>query len=293
VICLDAREKRGSDAAENGCSTCTVEETGGQEKPELLLPNELSNIKRVVAVMSGKGGVGKSSVTALLATAFTQDGYQVGILDADLTGPSIPKMFGLRGRPEATEFALFPLRTSYFGVRVMSMNLLLEKEDEPVIWRGPVISSAIRQFWTDVAWGELDYLFVDLPPGTGDAPLTVMQSLPLDGIVIVSSPQELAVMVVRKAIRMAEIMRVPILGLIENMAYVVCPKCSEKVFAFGEPQGKKVAEETGTELLATLALDPKLARLVDEGKIEEYDHSGLEHLPGLFDRKLGRSGLDQ
>lgn len=286
---MNEKEKKECAAAGDGCSTCVAGET--REKPEVLLPNELSNVKRVVAVMSGKGGVGKSSVTALLAATFTRDGYQVGILDADLTGPSIPKMFGLRGRPEGTEYAIFPLRTSYLGIRVMSMNLLLEKEDEPVIWRGPIVSSAIQQFWTDVAWGELDYLFVDLPPGTGDAPLTVLQSLPLNGLVVVSSPQELAIMVVRKAIRMAELMKVPVLGLIENMAYVVCPKCTEKICVFGEPQGEKVAAETGLELLATLPLDPKLAKLVDMGKIEDYDHTGLEHLPKLFDRKLGQKGL--
>ncbi|MCL6557938.1 MAG: Mrp/NBP35 family ATP-binding protein [Firmicutes bacterium] len=284
---MAAEEKKECDVAGDACSTCGEKQTCEvAEKPGFLAQNELSNVKRVVAVMSGKGGVGKSSVTALLANVFTRDGYAVGILDADLTGPSIPKMYGLRGRPEGTEIAIKPLRTEYYGIRVMSMNLLLEKEDEPVIWRGPVISGAIRQFWTDVAWGELDYLFVDLPPGTGDVPLTVMQSLPLNGIIIVSSPQELAVMVVRKAIRMAEIMSVPILGIIENMAYVVCPQCSEKIFVFGEPQGKAVAEETGLELLGTLPLDPKLASLVDQGKIEEYDHTRLEHLPRVLDRKL-------
>ncbi|MEW6448832.1 MAG: Mrp/NBP35 family ATP-binding protein [Bacillota bacterium] len=274
--------------AGSSCLTC-IEEKPAEGKPkfEFLEQNPLSNIKRVVAVMSGKGGVGKSSITALLANILTRDGYQVGILDADLTGPSIPRMYGLKGRPEGNEDVIYPLRTSYFGIRVMSMNLLLEKEDEPIIWRGPVISGAIRQFWTDVAWGELDYLLVDLPPGTGDVPLTVMQSLPLNGIIIVSSPQELAVMVVRKAIRMAGIMGAKILGLIENMAYVVCPKCGEKIFIFGEPKGEEVAKETGLELLSTLPLDPELAKLVDEGKIEDYDHTRLEHLPRVLDEKLG------
>lgn len=274
--------------AGSGCSTCVEEKPAGvKPKFEFLEQNQLSNIKRVVAIMSGKGGVGKSSITALLANIFTRDGYQVGILDADLTGPSIPKMYGLKGRPEGNEEVIYPLRTSYFGIRVMSMNLLLEKEDEPVIWRGPVISGAIRQFWTDVAWGELDYLLVDLPPGTGDVPLTVMQSLPLNGIIIVSSPQELAVMVVRKAIRMAGIMNAKIIGLIENMAYVNCPECGKKILVFGEPKGKDVAEETGLELLSTLPLDPHLAKLVDEGKIEDYDHTRLEHLPRVLDEKLG------
>jgi Mrp family chromosome partitioning ATPase len=287
VTKLDGEGKKECDIAGEACSACADKQTCElAEKPGFLAQNELSNVKRVVAIMSGKGGVGKSSVTSLMANILSQDGYRVGILDADLTGPSIPKMYGLKGHPEGTETAVIPLRTGYYGIRVMSMNLLLEKEDEPVIWRGPVISGAIRQFWTDVAWGELDYLLVDLPPGTGDVPLTVMQSLPLNGIVIVSSPQELAVMVVRKAIRMAGIMSVPILGIIENMAYVTCPECGERIYVFGEPRGKSVAEETGLELVGTLPLDPKLAGLVDQGKVEEYDHSGLEHLPRFLARKL-------
>ncbi|MEW6182818.1 MAG: Mrp/NBP35 family ATP-binding protein [Bacillota bacterium] len=286
---MGADEKKECEMAGSACSTCGEKESyDSVENPGFLAQNELSNVKRVVAIASGKGGVGKSSVTSLLAKTFSRDGYRVGILDADLTGPSIPKMFGLRGHPEGNEVAVVPPRTEYFGIRVMSMNLLLEKEDEPVIWRGPVISGAIKQFWTDVAWGELDYLFVDLPPGTGDVPLTVMQSLPLSGMIVVSAPQELAVMVVRKAIRMAEIMKIPILGIIENMAYVTCPKCGERIHVFGEPRGKAVAEETGLELVGTLPIDPKLAKLVDDGKIEDYDNAGFEHLPRLFDEKLGK-----
>ncbi|RPF42506.1 Mrp family chromosome partitioning ATPase [Thermodesulfitimonas autotrophica] len=273
------------------CAACDGREAGkGKPKFEYLQQNELSNVKRVVAVMSGKGGVGKSLVTSLLAVTFTRDGYQVGILDADVTGPSIPKSFGVKGRPEVVGEVLYPLRTAC-GIRVISMNLFLEKEDEPVIWRGPVISGAIKQFWTDVAWGDLDYLFVDLPPGTGDVPLTVMQSLPLSGIIVVSSPQDLTIMVVRKAIRMAEMMGVPLLGLVENMAYIVCPQCGEKIYAFGAPQGKTVAAETGLELLATLPVDPKLAKLVDAGEIEECDQSGLEHLPRILDAKLDGKSL--
>ena len=283
-------EKR-NEAAES----CAVYEKQGttERKPkfEHLKQNELSNVKRVVAVMSGKGGVGKSLVTSLLAVTFARDGYQVGILDADVTGPSIPKSFGVKGRPEVMEDVLYPLRSAC-GIRMISMNLFLEKEDDPVLWRGPVISGAIKQFWTDVAWGDLDYLFVDLPPGTGDIPLTVMQSLPLNGIVVVSSPQDLTVMVVRKAIRMAEMMGVPLVGLVENMAYVVCPHCGERIYAFGEPRGQTIAEETGLELLATLPVDPKLAKLVDTGEIEECDHSGLEHLPRVLDAKLSKGVLE-
>ncbi|MBE0465660.1 MAG: Mrp/NBP35 family ATP-binding protein [Candidatus Desulforudis sp.] len=257
----------------------------GRETSDYEPGNDLSNIKRVVAVMSGKGGVGKSSVTALLAATLARGEHRVGVLDADITGPSIPKMFGLRDRPQGFENILFPPASERLGVRVMSMNLLLPSENEPVIWRGPLIGGVIKQFWRDVVWGDLDYLLVDLPPGTSDAPLTVMQSLPLDGLVIVSSPQELAVMVVRKAFRMAEIMKTPILGLIENMTFLICPDCGKKILAFGPPQGAKVAVETGVELLATLPLDPELSRLTDAGRIEDYAATELENVPKMLAKR--------
>ena len=231
----------------------------------------LNNIKHVIAVMSGKGGVGKSSVTGLLAASFARAGYKVGILDADITGPSIPKMFGLRERAAASEHGLLPVKSKVLGIPVMSINLLLEREEDPVIWRGPIIAGVVKQFWQDVVWGELDYLFVDLPPGTGDAPLTVMQSLPLDGLVVVSSPQELAVMVVKKAVNMAAMLRIPILGLVENMSYGVCPHCQEKFALFGPSRGQAVADALQIPLLASLPLDPALAALCDEGRIEEYE----------------------
>jgi len=257
-----------------------------KKQPAHEKPHQLTHIKHILAVMSGKGGVGKSSVTALLASTLSRKGYHVGVLDADITGPSIPRMFGIKERPTGIEDGILPPETPGLGIRVMSMNLLLPKEDEAVIWRGPLIGGAIKQFWKDVVWGDLDFLLVDLPPGTSDAPLTVMQSLPLDGLIIVSSPQDLAVMIVRKAIRMAAIMNVPIIGLVENMAYVNCPKCGEKIFAFGEPQGEKVAAETGVPLLATLPVDPYLSRLADRGKIEGYRADELEHLPHLLEQRL-------
>ncbi|MGE5485288.1 MAG: Mrp/NBP35 family ATP-binding protein [Ignavibacteriales bacterium] len=231
--------------------------------------NELNNIRHVIAVMSGKGGVGKSSVAALLAVDASRRGYAVGVMDADVTGPSIPKMFGLSRKAEASSLGLMAPRTDS-GIRVMSLNLLLEREDDPVIWRGPLIASAVRQFWTDVVWGDLDYLIVDLPPGTGDAPLTVMQSLPVRGVVIVSSPQDLAGMVVRKAVKMVQHMDVPLLGVVENMSFVECPKCGEKIYPFGRPSGEELAAVAGAKYLGSLPFDPEFARTCDEGLVEKY-----------------------
>ncbi|HHY97694.1 MAG TPA: Mrp/NBP35 family ATP-binding protein [Firmicutes bacterium] len=249
------------------------------EKNELAKEkqNELSNIAHVVAVMSGKGGVGKSSVTALLATSLARKGYKVGVLDADITGPSIPKLFGIHSRAESFEFGILPAKTK-LGIEVMSLNLLLEHEDDPVIWRGPLIAGAVKQFWTDVVWGDLDYMLLDLPPGTGDAPLTVMQSLPLDGLLIVSSPQELAIMVVKKAINMASMMKVPVLGLIENMSYVICPKCSEILRIFGPSKGEEVAKAAGIPFLGALPIDVNLVELCDKGKIEKYNSSLIDNI---------------
>lgn len=228
-----------------------------------------SRVKKVIAIASGKGGVGKSSVAAMLAVALRKQGKNVGILDADITGPSIPRLFGVRGIPGAVDDYVLPQSTRT-GIKVMSLNLLLESEDQPVIWRGPLIAGAIKQFWTDVIWGDLDYLIVDLPPGTGDAPLTVLQSLPVDGVVLVSTPQELALMVVRKARAMVEMLKVPIAGVILNMAYFVCPNCGEKVDLFGAAGPIQVAAELGTKVLGALPLDPELVRKGDAGEIEDY-----------------------
>ncbi len=236
---------------------------------ERLSQPENSHIGRTIAVMSGKGGVGKSSVSALLAVALAKEGYQVGLLDADITGPSIPKLFGLKHHADVTNGKIIP-SVSKVGIKVVSINLLLPQEDDPVIWRGPLIGGVVKQFWTDVLWGELDYLIVDLPPGTGDAPLTVLQSLPLDGLVIVSSPQDLAVMVVKKAIKMVRMMNAPIFGLIENMSGLICPHCGQPIEIFGKSRADEVAAATGIKLLGRLPLDPDLSRLSDSGAIEEY-----------------------
>jgi len=228
-----------------------------------------NHIRHVVAVMSGKGGVGKSLVSALLAVALRQEGHPVGVLDADITGPSIPKMFGIHSTPFMGPAGIIPAETRT-GIKVMSINLLLPEEDEAVIWRGPLISSAIRQFWGDVFWGDLDWLVVDLPPGTSDAALTVMQALPLSGVVLVSSPQDLAEMVVRKAARMARTMQVPLLGLIENMSYFVCPDSGKRYDIFGPSHGEEMAWRMGVPFLGRLPLDPRISELCDAGKVEEY-----------------------
>jgi Mrp family chromosome partitioning ATPase len=238
-------------------------------------------IKSVVAVMSGKGGVGKSFVTSLLASALAREGYAVGILDADITGPSIPMLFGLHGPVEPGTVGIQPPK-SHTGIKVISMNLLLSSEDQPVIWRGPLISKAIKQLWGDVEWGTLDYLLVDLPPGTSDATLTIMQSLPVKGIVMVTTPQGLAGLIVRKTVRMAQSIGVPIAGVVENMAYFVCPECSKRNFIFGESHAEEVAATAGAPLLARLPIDPQIAALCDAGKIEEVNIAGIPEFLQTF-----------
>ncbi len=251
------------------CSSCSSK--CGDEKQDMRLPvNEYSTVKKVIGVVSGKGGVGKSTVTSLLAVAAQSKGLQTAILDADVTGPSIPKAFGIHQRAEGDEQGLFPAE-SKLGIRVMSVNLLLEKEDAPVVWRGPVISGVINQFWQEVMWGDVDCMFVDMPPGTGDVPLTVFQGLPLDGIIIVTTPQDLVTMIVKKAYNMAKLMNIPILGLVENMSYFECPDCHKKHSIFGESKIDEVAEELGVPVLARLPIDPKTANLVDKGAVELVD----------------------
>lgn len=263
-------------------STCSAREPAGpaaeKKKPEILKQSEFNDIKHVLAVLSGKGGVGKSSVTALMAVGLARQGYKVGILDADITGPSIPKLFGLRTRPEGFDNHILSVKTP-LGIAVMSLNLLLPAEDDPVIWRGPILSNVVKQFWTDVVWGKLDYLIVDLPPGTGDVPLTVMQSLPLDGLVVVTSPQDLSLMVVKKAIKMAEHMGIPILGMVENMSYLKCPKCGEEIYLFGVSKAEDVACRAGVRLIEVLPVDPELAELSDRGRIEEYETDAFRRQP--------------
>ena len=258
------------------CSSCSANcpsKNGGIQKDAA---NKNSHVRHIVAIMSGKGGVGKSLVTSMLAVHLSRKGYSVGILDADITGPSIPKAFGLYEGVEGTEDgAMLPPQTAT-GVKIMSVNLMLEDETRPVVWRGSMIANTVRQFWTDTAWGDLDFLFVDCPPGTGDVPLTVFQSLPIDGAVIVSSPQELVSMIVKKAANMADMMNVPVLGLVENMSYVKCPDCDRQIKIFGESHIEEIAEQFGYELLAKLPLDTQIASYVDKGWIEVIKTDYLE-----------------
>lgn len=256
--------------AEKECSSassCSRESCDGcpsKQTPQSFLveQNQYSNIKHVIGVVSGKGGVGKSLVTASLANLMAAQGYEVGILDADITGPSIPKMYGLHGPAEMAGENILPVMTEN-GIRVMSINLLLPDEESPVIWRGPILANMVKQFWSEVAWGELDYLFVDMPPGTGDVPLTVFQSIPVDGIIVVTSPQDLVRLIVKKALNMAESMNIPVLGLVENYSYVVCPDCGKEFRIFGESGIDGLAEELGLPMLGKMPIDTKLAELAD------------------------------
>lgn len=268
--------------AENKCSGCPSAEgcsvqdkencSSNQGQESFLAPlNKYSKVKKVIGVVSGKGGVGKSFVTAALAAAMKKTGASVGILDADITGPSIPKMFGVTQEAYGNEEGMIlPVETKE-GIEIMSINLLMEHPEDPVIWRGPVIAGAVKQFWTDVVWGELDYLFVDMPPGTGDVPLTVFQSLPVDGILVVTSPQELVQMIVKKALRMAESMQIPVLGVVENFSYLKCPDCGKKIALFGESHIEETAKELAVKLLGQIPLDPTMARAADEGKFYQME----------------------
>lgn len=229
-----------------------------------------------VGVLSGKGGVGKSLVTGLLAIAFAQDGQRVGILDADVTGPSIPKMFGVSRPGPVQDEKMTPATTSGLGIKIMSLNLLMEQEDDPVIWRGPLLSKTVQQLVTDVEWGDVNYLFVDLPPGTSDVPLTVMQLLPLSGLIVVCSPQELAAMIVRKAIKMASMLNVRVLGLVENMTHIVCPKCGEQIDLFGSGEGPNAARAAGVPVLASIPVDPEISKLCDQGQLESYSRNPFQ-----------------
>lgn len=244
---------------------------------DMVGPKEVNRVGRVVAIMSGKGGVGKSLVSGLTAIALRKQGYSVGILDADITGPSIPKMFGVHERPSCSDNGILPL-TSGSGIEIMSLNLLLADENDAVIWRGPIIGKVISQFWEDVLWGKLDYLIVDLPPGTADAPLTVLQQLPISGIIIVSSPQDLATMIVKKAVNMAKTMKKPIIGVVENMSYLYVPEINKKIEIFGKSKAEEVAQAAGAPLLGRLPIDPELARLCDAGQIESYTADILDNL---------------
>ena len=259
----------------HNCSSCSAK-CSKKSKQDFLEPlNAKSNIKHVIGVVSGKGGVGKSMVTSTLATLMQRAGYKVGILDADITGPSIPKAFGVSAGVEGDDDGMFPPVTET-GIKIMSVNLLLPDATAPVVWRGPVIAGTVKQFWSGTVWGDLDYLFVDCPPGTGDVPLTVFQSIPLDGIVIVSSPQELVSMIVEKAANMAKMMDVEVVGLVENMSYVKCPDCDKIIKIFGDSHIEEIAQKFGYPLLAKMPIDPTLASLVDAGRIEDMDVNYLD-----------------
>ncbi|MBQ7859586.1 MAG: Mrp/NBP35 family ATP-binding protein [Faecalibacterium sp.] len=263
-----------SEQCTHDCSTCSQNCASRSGPPPHEAPNPNSNIKKVIGVVSGKGGVGKSMTSALLAIALRRRGYQCGVLDADITGPSIPKLFGIHGRAYADDKGAWPIK-SRTGIDVMSINLLVENEEDPVVWRGPVIAGAVKQFWTDVVWQDVDFLFVDMPPGTGDVPLTVFQSLPVDGIVVVASPQELVGMIVAKAVNMANMMNVPMLGIVENMSYLVCPDCGKHIQLFGNSHVDEVAAKYSLKVLSKMPIDPNLAALADSGMLETYPHELL------------------
>ncbi len=264
------------------CSTCG-ESCAHNPADFVVPPNQYSKINKVIAVMSGKGGVGKSSITAQLAVAMRKRGHTVGVLDADITGPSIPQAFGIHTHASGTEGNILPEETPG-GIKIMSLNLLLQNETDPVVWRGAVLAGAVKQFWTDVVWGELDYLFVDMPPGTGDVPLTVFQSLPVDGILVVTSPQDLVSMIVTKAVNMANMMQKPVLGLVENYSWFQCPDCGGKHHIFGESHLAKIGAEMGLPVLAQIPIDPAVAAAVDQGTIEAFEHNYLTSVAYYLDK---------
>ena len=269
-----------SESCSHNCSSCS----SNCSSRDMHVPaNAQSSIKRVIAVVSGKGGVGKSTVTASLAVAMARRGKKVAILDADITGPSIPTAFGVHTKAEGSELGIYPAETKT-GIEIMSLNLLTENETDPVIWRGPVIAGVVTQFWQDVVWGDVDYMFVDMPPGTGDVPLTVFQSLPVDGVIVVTSPQDLVSMIVTKAVNMAKMMSIPVLGLVENYSYFQCPDCGSKHTIFGESHLDQVAEELGVPVLARLPIDPALAALFDQGKVEQVEKNYLEDVAANLDK---------
>ena len=270
------------------CSSCSqsCSSREGQAPADLHEElNPLSSVRKVIGVVSGKGGVGKSIVTSLMAVMFGRKGYHTAILDADITGPSIPKAFGIKEKAVGSEAGLFPVKT-HGGTDIMSVNLILENDTDPVLWRGPILAGAVKQFWSDVIWEDVDYMFVDMPPGTGDVPLTVFQSLPLDGIIIVTSPQELVSMIVGKAVKMAKLMNIPILGIIENMSYYVCPDCGGKHYPFGKSRLEEVAKEYGIDILGRLPIDPENAAACDAGKIESLVNDAAKEAAEALEKKI-------
>ena len=275
-----------SESCNHDCGSCSASCSSRQEQgpADFREPlTEMSAVRKVIGVVSGKGGVGKSLVTSLMAVTMNRRGYAAAILDADVTGPSIPKAFGLKEKAAGSQWGLLPVK-SKTGIDVMSVNLLLEHEDDPVVWRGPVIAGTVKQFWTDVIWPDVDFMFVDMPPGTGDVPLTVFQSLPVDGVIIVTSPQELVSMIVSKAVKMAEMMNIPVIGLVENMSYAICPDCGRKIQVFGDSHIDDVAREHGLKVLGRLPIDPSLAKACDQGVIELFEGDWLESAADLVEK---------
>lgn len=271
------------------CSSCSKECSDRKEKKTDFSekPHELSSIKKVIGVVSGKGGVGKSVITSMLAVIMNRRGYHTAILDADVTGPSIPKTFGLKEKAKGNEFGLLPVK-SKTGIEIMSVNLLLENDTDPVVWRGPIIAGTVKQFWTDVIWSDIDFMFIDMPPGTGDVPLTVFQSIAVDGIIVVTSPQELVSMIVSKAVKMAEMMKIPVLGIVENMSYFKCPDNDKEYKIFGESHIEGVVDKFNIEVLARIPIDPKISAACDRGMIELFDGDWLEPIADKIEKLEGK-----
>ena len=278
-----AKECNNTSCDKASCEGCSSSKKQQSFQAEM---NAQSNVKHVIGVVSGKGGVGKSFVTGSLANLMASKGYKVGIMDADITGPSIPKAFGVHETVGVTEDNLMVPARTYTGIQILSANLILERETDPVIWRGPIVAGVVKQFWSEALWEDVDYMFVDMPPGTGDVPLTVFQTLPVDGIIIVSSPQELVGMIVGKAVQMAEMMKVPILGIVENMSYVLCPDCGKKIDVFGESHVAETAAEFGVPVLARIPIDPQLARQADLGVIESFEGDMLDGAADAIEKLL-------
>lgn len=283
IIIFIGDDYKMSENCTHDCSSCSQNCSSREPQNLVEKPHPLSSVKKVIGVVSGKGGVGKSLVTALLAVSMQRKGFKTAILDADITGPSVPKAFGVKERAQGTGDGILPCKTKT-GIELMSINLLLENDTDPVVWRGPVIAGTVKQFWTDVIWNDVDFMFVDMPPGTGDVPLTVFQSLPIDGIVVVASPQELVGMIVEKAAKMADLMSIPILAFAENMSYFICPNCNEKHYIFGESHIDEIAEKYTVDTVAKIPFNNKLAAAVDAGTIELFDG---EWVDGITEKLIG------
>jgi len=274
-----------SEKCNQNCSSCSEDCAERKENDFSEKPHEMSSIKKVIGVVSGKGGVGKSLITSMLAVTMNRMGYRTAILDADVTGPSIPKAFGIREKASGSEFGLFPVKTKT-GIDIMSVNLLLENDTDPVVWRGPIIGNTVKQFWTDVIWSDVDFMFIDMPPGTGDVPLTVFQSIAVDGIVVVTSPQELVSMIVSKAVKMAEMMNIPIIGLVENMSYFKCPDCGKEHKIFGDSHIEEIAAKHNLKVLAKLPIDPKISAACDKGMMELFDGEPLASVAKILEEGI-------